>query len=296
MKVIKPVVIGPAQLVSSSVPDSELPAYSPETDYPLGSQVLYDSIIYECVQAPNKGHQPDQSPLYWAAAGPTNKWLMFDSEVSTQTVAPSPLAVVVKPGITNSLALLELGGSHLSVVGRDGLAGPIIYEHSLQLEGSIVSNWFEYFFEPFIPLSEVVLTDIPAYGSLHLEVTISAPGADAACGAMICGSAYEVGEVEYGGTAGIIDYSRKETSATGVTTFRRRRFSRRMSHRLWVDSARFNAVYRLLSGLRATPCVWIGTGAEGYGPLTIFGFYRDFSLEIAYPLVSYCSLEIEGLT
>lgn len=67
-----------------------------------------------------------------------------------------------------------------------------------------------------------------------------------------------------------------------MTTFRKRRFSRRMSQRLWLEGARFAAVYRLLSGLRATPCVWIGTDAEGYGPLTVYGFYRDFSIDIAY--------------
>ncbi len=295
MKVIKPVVIGPSQLVSSNVPESEYPAYVSTKNYALGERVILKSIIYECVQTPNQGHEPGLAPLFWAAAGPTNKWLMFDAEVSTQTVVESPLRVVVRPGITNSLALLELAGSHLEVVGRDGPGGPIIYTHSRALEGSVVSNWFEYFFEPFSPLPEVVLTDIPAYGSLHLEVTLSS-GAEVACGAMICGTVYHVGDTEYGASVGIIDYSRKETSESGVTTFRRRRFSRRGSYRLWVDAARLNGVYRLLSGLRATPCVWIGTDADGYGPLTIFGFYRDFSIDIAYPLVLYCTLEIEGLT
>jgi hypothetical protein len=172
----------------------------------------------------------------------------------------------------------------------------VIYTAERRLEASIVTNWYEYFFEPFSPLSEVVLTDLPAYGSLHLEVSIEAPLGMVACGAFIVGTSYLIGDSEYGGSAGIIDYSRKDTSETGTTTFRKRNFSRRMSQRIWVDAPRFNAVYRLLSGLRATPCVWIGADSEDLGPLTIFGFYRDFSIDIAYPMINFCNLEIEGLT
>jgi hypothetical protein len=296
MKVIKPVTIGAAQLVSSNVAEDDAPAYAADTDYAVGAKVTYESNVYESVQTPNKGKTPGEQPLYWALSGPTNKWAMFDDEVSTQTTRDSPLTVVVKPGLVNSLALLELAGSRVDVTGRDGPSGPIIYTAERQLEGSIVTNWYEYFFEPFAPLSEIVLTDLPAYGSLHLEVSIEAPFGSVACGAFIAGTAYLIGDGEYGGSAGIIDYSRKDTSDTGKTTFRKRNFSRRMSQRLWVDAPRFNAVYRLLSGLRATPCVWIGADSDDLGPLTIFGFYRDFSIDIAYPLINFCNLEIEGLT
>ena len=81
--------------------------YSPTTDYTVGQRVVYESKVYECVQTPNKGNTPGAAPLYWALAGPTNRWAMFDSEVSTQTIGDSPLRVVVRPGLINSLALLE---------------------------------------------------------------------------------------------------------------------------------------------------------------------------------------------
>lgn len=296
MKVIKPVSIGRDRLISSSVAEDDYPAYVPTENYAVGARVVYQAQVFECVQSPNVGNTPGEAPLHWALAGPTNRWAMFDSEVSTQTVGESPLRVVVRPGLINSLALLELVGTRVKVIGRDGLDGPILYEADRALEGSIVTNWYEYFFEPFSRLSELILTDLPAYGSLHLEVSIFAPSSEAACGAMICGTAYFIGDAEYGGSVGIVDYSRKDTSEAGVTTFRRRRFSRRMSTRLWLETARFAAVYRRLSELRATPCVWIGTDAEGYGPMTIYGFYKDFSIDVAYEMVNFCNLEIEGLT
>ena len=44
-----------------------------------------------------------------------------------------------------------------------------------------------------------------------------------------------------------------------------------------------------------------GSSTLAYGvynieSLTAYGFYKEFSIDLAYPTVSYCSLTIEGLT
>src|SRR5690606_28641714 len=153
------------------------------------------------------------------------------------------------------MALLEVQGVQLTVTGRDGVDGPIIYEHERALEGSVVTDWYEYFFEPFSPLKEVVLTGIPAYGSIQLEIQISATAAPVAVGAAVFGTTYDLGQTLRGPTAGIIDFSRKDTSATGVTRFQQRQYSRRMNPRLLVDNDKLERIYQLLSSLRATPCV-----------------------------------------
>jgi hypothetical protein len=105
-----------------------------------------------------------------------------------------------------------------------------------------------------------------------------------------------LGDTEFGATAGITDYSRKETDDFGVTTFVRRAFSKRMSARAMVPTAQVGKLQRALADLRATPCVWVGADdMTMYAPLVVFGFYRDFSINVAYPTRSYCSFEVEGL-
>lgn len=296
MKVIKPIMFDPAMLIASNVPEDDYPDYDAVMDYEVGDRVVYEHVVYESAQTPNVGHQPDEEPLYWTYISATNRYRMFDSEVTTQTVIDDLLQVTVAPGLTNSLALLELQGAELTVVGKDGPDGPILYNHTQPLEGSIVTDWYEYFFEPFAPLTEVVLSDIPAYGSIHLEIAIESAAGPVAVGAAIFGSMYELGRTLRGPRAGIIDYSRKETSPTGATRFNRRRYSRRMSPRLVVENSMLERVYRILSDIRATPCVWVGTDLHGYGFLTVFGYYRDFDIDVAYPFHSHCTLEIEGLT
>lgn len=295
MKVVKPVVIGEAQLISSTAPETDYAAYAAGTDYAVGVRVIYLHVIYESVQTPNVGHTPGTDALYWAPKGPTNRWAMLDDEISTQTVLASPLTVVIKPGYVNSLALFGLEGATLDVAVRDGLAGPVVYNRSQTLDGTIITDWYQYFFEPSVQLGEVVLTDLPPYGDAHVTVTIGGAGT-VRCGIIVAGTVYVLGDTQHGASASIIDYSRKDTSATGVTTFVRRKYSKRMSTQLWLTNVMLNKVQRVLADLRATPCVWIGADATGYEPLIIFGFYRDFSLDVAYPTISFCSLEIEGLS
>lgn len=294
MKVINPVTFGEANLIASNVPETDYPAWDVATAYAVLDRVIYGHVIYEAAQA-STAQAPDTEPLYWTPISATNRWLMFDTQVNTQTVVADLLQVTVAPGLINSMALLSLQGTDLTVIGTDGDGGPEIYNHSQTLEGSVVSDWYQYFFEPFKPLTEVVLSNIPAYGSLRLAITISA-GGPVAVGAAVFGTSYDIGRTLIDPSAGIIDFSRKETSSTGTTRFQKRRYSRRMSHRLLIDNVMLERIYRLLSDLRATPCVWIGTEAAGYGFFTIFGFYRDFSIEVAYSRNSFCSIEIEGLT
>ena len=61
-----------------------------------------------------------------------------------------------------------------------------------------------------------------------------------------------------------------------------------------MDTEQIDYISRTLAQLRATPVLWIGS--EGFESLSVYGFYKEFSIDLAYPTVSYCSLTIEGLT
>jgi hypothetical protein len=154
-----------------------------------------------------------------------------------------------------------------------------------------------YFFEPFVQLGEVVLTDIPPYSNGQITITLES-GGNVAIGELIVGTVYELGvaDLEQGASVGIIDYSRKDTDPdTGATTFVRRAFSKRMSGQFLLTNQQINEVQRILADIRAVPSVFIGSEAEDYSPLIVYGFYRDFSIDIAYPTKSFCRLEVEGL-
>lgn len=296
MKVVKPIVITDAVLLSTTATETYA-EYDPLATYALGDRVTLAATkkIYECIQAPSTGKVPDANPLWWMAYGPTNQSAMFDDSISTQTVQAGPLTVTLKPGYVNSLALLNLVGTTLQVDILNGAAGPNVYSKTISLDGTTLADWYQYFFEPSVQLGDVVLTDLPPYGDAHITIAITGAGA-VACGQCSLGTFYTLGDTEHGATAGIADYSRKDTTTAGATTLVKGKYSKRMSARLQLPTGQINKVQRVLADLRATPCAWVGgDDITTYAPLVVWGFYRDFSIDVAYPTLSYCNLEIEGL-
>lgn len=298
MKVIKPTTFEPAMLVSSNAVESAA-AWSSATTYSKDAIVDYGTHYYISLVNTNLNNVPDApGSTFWALVGPDNTHAMFDGQVSTVTTSTTPLIVTIAPGIVNSLAMVGLVGSEVTIEVTDGGASPPVYTKTINLDGSIILDWYMYFFEPFVQLGEVVLTDLPPYLNAEITMTLTS-GGNVAIGELIFGTVYELGEdgMEQGASVGIIDYSRKDTDVeTGVTTFTRRAFSKRMSGQFLLENTRLNAVQRILADIRAVPSVFIGSEAVDYSPLIVYGFYRDFSIDIAYPTKSWCRIEVEGLT
>lgn len=295
MKLVKPVALAVAMLISTTATET-YSAWSAGTAYALDSFVIRTTTnrIYQCIQGPSTGNTPETSPLYWTDKGPTNQWAMFDSQISTQTVATSSLSVVLKPGLCNSICFFGLVGSTLTVTVRDGLAGAVVYTRTVTLDGTIIADWYQYYFEPAVQLASVVLTDLPPYGNAHITATISGTGS-VKCGTLLVGTFYDLGDTQYGATSGITDYSRKDTDAFGIFTFVQRAYSDRISANLMFPNSQLNKVKSVLTSTRG-PCVWIGTDVAGFEVLNTLGWYRDFQIVIPYRTASLCSIEIEGLT
>ena len=296
MKVLTPTPITDALFTSSTAPETDHAAYAAGTTYALGAKVIRAGTHrrYESLQAGNTGNTPESSPTWWLDIGPTNRWAMFDSVVGTATTLASPLTVVLAPGYSSALALLELVGTSVTVSMTSATAGGSVYSRTISLDASEVSDYYEYFFDPFVQRTSIVLTDLPPYADGVLTVSIT--GSTVACGLLKVGLLTDLGLTLAGVTAGINDYSVKETDAFGNTILTERAWSRRLTARVMVDKADFNRVDRKLSDLRATPVVWIASEDEQLAPLVAFGFSRSFNTEITYPWHFMCSLEIEGMT
>lgn len=305
MKVIKPVAIAAAMVLSSSV--AEPSASAPiETAWVSGTTYAASDVrlsltshrLYKRGPAGAGTIAPENDPANWADIGPSNKMAMFDGAVNTQTSFAGTLVVVFAPGVSvQGVALMELVGTSLTVSMKDQTGGTVVYNKTINLDGTIISDWYQYFFEPYVQLSTVVLTDLPPYPNCEITLAITPAGGVAKCGICSVGSVYELGSLSYGATAGITDYSAKSTDAYGTTTVVVRNYAKRFDGRLILLKSQTNKVYSVLASLRSTLCVYIGTDDPDYAaPLVAYGFYKDFNIEIAYPTHSLCSLQVEGVT
>lgn len=299
MKIIRPLAITDAVLISSNVPEDDYPAYAAGTTYALGGRVVVIGpdvhLVYESLQAGNVGRAPATSPDYWVKVGPTNRWRMFDTSITSQAEHPDAISVALATtGITNGVALLNIDCTGIHVQAVDATLG-VVYEKTINPAlNSGIADLYSYFTEPITRITEMALTDLPAYSNMRLNITLSNAGRTVRCGGVVVGQVRNIGDLQYGAKIGIADYSIKTRDQFGNFDVVERAFSNKATWSLWIESRDVDLIKRLLSQYRATPIVYIG--AEMYGATIVYGFYKDFSIDISYPTYSVCSLELEGLT
>lgn len=296
MKVIRPIQITPEKILSSTATEI-YPAWSSTTTYALGEKVVYSNRIYESLIASNLNKQPNTNPTAWLDIAPSNKTAMFDNQVNTQTKATTTFTTVFQPGSAfNTVSFLNLKGTSVSLIVKDAPSGNIVYSQTANLDGTVIEDWYAYFFEDFDIRTEVIFSNIPPYVGGVVEVSITtAIGSEVAIGSSVVGTLIDIGLTQYGLGYGIRDYSVKETDEFGNTKFVERAFSKRMSPNIFVENNRLNYVAKTLEKLRATPAVFIATEDSRFEGTIIFGFLRDWNIEISYPEHSMLSAEIEGL-
>jgi len=93
---------------------------------------------------------------------------------------------------------------------------------------------------------------------------------------------------------GIQDYSIKQRDTFGNYTILQRAFNKKADFTVYIENSAVDSVVNLLSDYRATPTVYVGSSS--FGSTIIYGFYKDFSVDIAYPTKSVCTISLEGLT
>ncbi|ATQ77905.1 hypothetical protein CR152_27930 [Massilia violaceinigra] len=300
MKVIKPTTITTAMLTSSTVaePAAGEVAWNAATAYALGAVVIRTSthMKYERAVAGTSATAPESDPTNWLPAGPTLRWGMFDRKIGTATTAATSITVVTQPGAVSGLGMLELVGRQVVVTLKNAPGGTTVYSRTVNLDGTLVTSVYDWFFMDFEQLTDFVLTDLPQhYASCELTVTITST-TPVSVGVLQVGQVLAIGRTIGGSTVGIIDYSRKERDRFGNFDVVEGDFSKRNSLQVLTAASEFNKIFRSLASLRAIPCIYIGADQIGYEPMINYGFYKDFSMVVAYPQHHLCNLEIEGLS
>ena len=237
----------------------------------------------------------------WLDLGPTNRHAMFDSIISTGTTLTTStsqpaMLVTVSPGICNGVATMDVTGVS-SVTCEMFNGATLVYTETKAVDNTFISNWYEYFFEPYDVFTDLLFGPLPPFPSATVKLTFAptSVGTTIKCGAALYGNTVELGAVEYGASAGITDYSRKETDEFGITTLVERGFSKHASYQLQVESSQLRRVFSTLAALRATPAVWTATDEYKLTPLNTFGYPKDWGVNIQYYNYASFSIEIEGL-
>lgn len=299
-KFIKPVVIEGSSFVSSTVPEPTTgeTAWVSMTSYVVGNEVIRSTThkIYRCTANVTSSTPPENDTTNWLDIGFVNRWRMFDDKIGTFTSSnSSPITVVVKPGNTTAIALLELKGTSVRVRMKDVSGGSTVYDKTVDLDETYVNDFYDWFFNPYEQRTDLVLTDLPGtYPNCEIQIDLTGTG-ELRIGVCKMGIAEVIGYTQYGATVGIKDFSRKEEDAFGNTILVERGFKKKNNYRIYTEKSMFNRIYNKLAQVRATPCIYIGVDETGFEPMIVYGFYRDFSIDVSFATQHVCSLDLEGL-
>lgn len=307
LSIIKPLGITDAILITSgspaltNVPENDHAAWSGATTYAAGDRVILISThrVYESLQVSNLNKNPVTESLWWIEVGPTNRWALFDTSVSTQTAQADYIKYTLAPGrAINSLAVLNITeGTEIVITMASPATGSpgIVYTRTVDLTSlPLTSDWWAFFYGQRVAPSQSILLDLPSYTDCVITIEISG-SSNLAVGVLLVGQQQNFGiGISYGVRVGIQDYSRKETNEFGDTILVQRAFAKRANFDLMIKKAEVDSLQSTLSSIRAQPVLWVGSNE--YESTTLFGFYKNFDILISYPEHSDCSLEIEGLT
>ena len=301
MQAIAPLVVSDANLTSSNIPENDHPQWSSLTTYALGDRVisLVTHKIYESAANSNTGNDPTvDDGTFWIEVSATNRYKAFDGKLSDPATQADSIEYVINTGsnIINSMALFRLFADTARVVVEDNASNVVYDETYTLLDNSSVIDWYTYFFEPTSErLEQLLINDIPFYTNATITITLENIGSTVEAGQVVLGQLTSLGRTAYGTEIGIEDFSRKDRDVFGNAIIIERAFAQTADYEVEIDTKDARRVQKFLAKYRTTPLVWIGQEDDAYG-LIVYGFYTQFSINLATPSISYTTIEVEGLT
>lgn len=297
MIIIKPDTITPAKLIASNVAEDDAPDWVAGS-YDAGDRVIFANKVWEAVSTTTT--QPDEgaalNPPQWLFVSATRRFRMFDSALGNATENTGTIEVTVEPTAPyNALVLFGVEAASAQLIVRDN-TDAIVYDETKELaDYSNIVSLYSYFFGdlPLDGRGEVPFLDIPLYSGATYELIIDNGASEARCAEAVFGTQSELAVTNFGTSVGIKDYSVKQVDDFGNITVVQRPFSKRADYDLTVETSQVAIFNRFLSGIRATPCVYIGD--ENREETIVFGYFRNFSVVLGNPSISSCSLSVEGL-
>jgi hypothetical protein len=297
VKVLVPLVITDAMLTSSSLPETDHPAWAAGTVYAVGDRVILTSVhrIYQRLLAGSSPTAPDLDAVNWVEVGPTNLWAPLDRAVGTAATSgvATTMTYTITPGeVVTALALLDASCDSASVTVTVGAEVLYSRTYASTLSDVSIGDWYAYFFDSVKRRGGAVDLGLPAYSEAVITIGLSGT-APLRLGTLALGRSFDMGTTLAGGRISIVDYSTKETDAFGGTSVVERSFAKRLEATVLLPTVAIDSISRRLADIRAIPVIWIGD--EVLEAAQIYGWCREWAIEMQYPNVSHCNLVVEGL-
>lgn len=239
-------------------------------------------MLYESLVAGNEDNPPAiDDGTKWAVVGATNRWAMFDLLRDTQTIADSPLTVVVTPGQRiDAIGMVGLIADSVTVTMT--VSGSPVYSYTRTLTGRGTAGWYEYFTGAFRQIGEVARFDLPPHSNGVVTITLTKATGKVRCGAVVLGKSVYIGRALKDAKAGSENFSEVERDSFGsVSSMVRRRSVPMTQQQVRCSVSQLRQIAQLKKDLDAVPAFWAAVEDEDNGYFATFlilGFYTDWAI------------------
>lgn len=190
--------------------------YSPTTQHNYRS-LAPNNVGRDPTEAVNRAAATSGAVVWWQDLGPANHVAMFDKKIGSATSATGNLTVVLRPGAFSDFYVAGVDGANsLTITVRDAPGGEVVYTNTTAMEGSAPDDYWEYFYDPFEPQTDLLLTDIPPYGAGEATIAITG-GGTVKCGAMAVGTVKVLGKSKADAEAEPISFAYIDQDKWGET-------------------------------------------------------------------------------
>lgn len=261
MQVLVPATITDAVLTSSTATENDAASWVAATAYAVGAKVIRTSThrIYERLIAGTTAAAPETDLANWRLVSSTNRWAMFDRNAASQTRVTSPLTVALAmPAAYNDLALLGVVGTTVTVsVGGVVVRTVTVPTPAVGAKGSTV-----------------IVTGLGAAAST-LQISLTGTGT-VGIATLAVGTFTAAGDTDGTLTLGMLDGSTKTFDAAGNPQITPGTYASRQEIAVTTPLTTFDALARVLTAVRSTPCVWLGV--PSLPGAALYGWPREWTL------------------
>lgn len=300
MKVVPPVEIAPAAMISNNVPETDNPLWLIGTAYTVGQKVMLNHRNYEAMVA-NTGKNPETdttSPPIWLDLGPTNRWKMFNKRagntwtIGTFTSNPESIDLTVRPSKRiNSIGLVGVRAASVQIQMIVG--GSVVYDQTFSMSKKAGGSWYQYYFGEFKTKDNVARFDLPPFNGADIRVVALAPGSTARIGMMVIGMAKTIGTAVHGSSIADESFSSVKEDDFGNVTIIPRGKRQMVSFDIVLSSEEVSSVRRTLVPLSDTVALYVGS--ENLDYTIIAGRFERLAMGLpTYGRANY-SLETRSL-
>jgi hypothetical protein len=266
--------------------------------YPIGFEANYNNSVY--VANANTRDNPSvgelKDPQTWSKKYPTNKFAMFDSSISTRSLATSSITQTITfSGVISGIAGFGISGAELVNITVNASGFGEVYNKNIDMnDPSPVIDAWTYYFSPIINRDRFVVLDIPPFTNTTTTITITGSG-EIGVGSLVIGKQVRLGVANYNTAIELLDFSTQRRSIFGEFEIVKRGTADLVDFDVTINKNNVSYVRAQLKEISQVPVVWIGDEtAEDDATLTL-GYYEKFRNNISSPTITNSTIKVNGL-